>query len=172
MACRPSAARASAAGSCRAPGQFGNAQVGLARGLALACPPPGVRQLEQRPGAVGGPGVRGGGRVLPVPDRFLVGQPGGSFPGRGHAVLPGLGRYRIREHEVPGQLGQRDLTAGRPAGLEGLADPPVQAGPFGRGQLVVGVLAEQVVREAVGAGPVPAHHPGPDGRGERAVIPN
>lgn len=42
----------------------------------------------------------------------------------------------------------------------------MQPGPFGRGQLVVGVLAEQVVREAVGAGLVPAHYPGPGGRGE------
>ena len=96
------------------PGQIGGAQVGLARGLALARPLARLRQLEQRPD----PARRAGGmragemragrgdRVLPVPDRVLVGQPGGRLPGRGHAVLPGWRGGRVRVHEVPGQFGQ------------------------------------------------------------------
>ena len=115
------------------PGSFRGAQVGLAGGLALAGPPPRLSQLEQCPGATGGPGVRGGDRVLPVPRRFLVRQPGGGLAGRSHAVLPGWRRSRVGEHEVPGQFGQRDVAARRPAGLEGMADLPVQAGPSGCG---------------------------------------
>ena len=43
----------------------------------------------------------------------------------------------------------------------------MQPGLFGRGQLFVAELAEQVVREAVGIGRVPAQDAGPDRSGER-----
>ena len=78
---------------------------------------------------------------------------------------------------MPGQLGQRALLVrpllvrrggtARPLGLERLADPQVQPGPVRGGQLAVGVLAEQVMGEAIPAGCVAAQHAGPDRRGER-----
>jgi hypothetical protein len=65
------------------------------------------------------------------------------------------------------ELGQRDITAARPLGLELLPEPLVQPGPVRGGQLAVGVLAEQVVGEAVPVRAVLAEHPGPHRLGQR-----
>ena len=92
---------------------------------------------------------------------LFIGQSAGRLPGRRHAVAVRPGRAGIGLHEVPGELGQRDIAAAGPLGLELHAEPLVQPGPVRSGQLVVGVLAEQVMGEAVAAGAVLAEHAGP-----------
>ncbi len=114
--------------------------------------------------------MAGGQRTRPVLRGLLVGQRARRRPGRGDAVAAGLAGAGVGTDEVPGQLGQGDIAAARPLGFQLGARPLVQAGPVRGGQLVVGILAEQVMREAIAVLAVPAvpgEHAGPCRGGQR-----
>jgi hypothetical protein len=75
-------------------------------------------------------GCRRGQGPVPVVYSLFVGQPAGRLPGRRHAVAVRPGRAGICLYEVPGELGQGDITAAGPLGLELHAEPLVQPGPI------------------------------------------
>ena len=130
IACKPSAARASPGAACSRRASSAARRYASAGRLPVACPPPRLGQLDQCLGphsrALAG---RSGQRPLPVVHGLFVGQPAGRLPRRGHAVAARPGRAGVGLHEVPGQLGQRDITAVRPVRLEFHTRSAGAAGP-------------------------------------------